>query len=417
MNRSSPSFEKANVGSFAEQIVSPLTKNPHIRIALVAGELSGDMLGTGVIESLKEIYPSALFFGIGGEGMASAGLDVFAPMDALSVMGLTEVLCHLPRLLRLRRDFIAAVNQFKPDLFVGIDAPDFNLPIEKRLRSQGIKTVHLGCPTVWAWRQGRIKTIRKAVDLLLALFPFEPEFLAARGQKSLFIGHPLADRLEPAGDPSPSREILGLDPEQPVIGLLPGSRHGEVSRLLPHYLDAATRLNQDQPQWQFAIPAATDRLFSEISAEIQQRKLTEVVHVYAGQSRDIMRASDVLLMASGTATLEALILGRPMVVCYRMSWLSAQIIRRLINVPHFSLPNVLWGGELVPEVVQNDVNGRNLAAIVRDLHSDRAKLKQQMDGFNTLRPQLRRDASRQAAKAISELIHPVGESPQGSDLI
>lgn len=383
---------------------SPHPERP-LRIALVAGELSGDILGAGVIEALKAHAPEARFFGIGGPGMIANGLEAFAPIEALSVMGLTEVLRHLPRLLRLRRDLSRAILNFQPDVFIGIDAPDFNLTLERRLKQKGIRTVHLGCPTIWAWRRGRVRTLRKAVDLLLTLFPFEPAILAKEGLPAEYIGHPLADQLIPVDPPALSRPALELDVERPVVGILPGSRRSEVSRLLPPFLDLVEQGLAQTPAWQFVIPAATKPLWGFIANTLAQRGLTQHVRLVDGNSRAVMQASDVLVLASGTAALEAMLLGRPMMVCYRLSTLSAFILQRMLYVPHFSLPNILAGDAIVPELVQDEVNGPALhAQVVALMEKGGVLARQQLDVFNTLRPELRRNASHRAAEAILGLI-------------
>jgi lipid-A-disaccharide synthase len=375
-----------------------------MRIALVAGEPSGDYLGAGLIRALADRYPTAQFEGIGGPAMQAAGLRSHHPLEALSVMGLIEVLGHLPRLLAIRRDLRRRWISDPPDVFIGIDAPDFNLGLERALRAAGITTLHYVSPTVWAWRSGRISAIRAAVDRMLCIFPFEPDFLAAAGIDARFVGHPLADAIAPQPDPHGARAALGLAVTESAVAILPGSRRGEVNRLLPSFLDAGRQLLAESPDRRLIVPAATPGLRPLIESLIAKAGLTRWVTVVDGQARTVLTAADVGLIASGTATLEAMLLGCPAVMAYRMNRITAMFVRRSLRIQTFAIPNLLAGEPLIPEFVQEQVQVEPLAEALRELLASPERRTSVIAQFATLHEQLRCNASERAADSVVELL-------------
>ncbi|MDG4554931.1 MAG: lipid-A-disaccharide synthase [Candidatus Competibacter sp.] len=377
-----------------------------MHIALVAGELSGDVLGAGLIAALKERYPRARFSGIGGPGMIGQGLRGLAPLERLAVMGLVEVVRHLPELLRIRRRLYRTWLVDPPAVFIGIDAPDFNLGLERRLRVRGIPTVHYVSPSVWAWRPWRVRKIARSVDLMLTLLPFEVAFYQRHDVPVRFVGHPLADCISPHNDPLLARRLLHVDvpAEARIVALLPGSRGGEVSRLGPLLLDTAAWLWARRPELHFVLPAATPSLFDMLESMRAGRAPALPMTLVQGQSREAMAAADVVLLASGTATLEAMLLERPMVVAYRVAPMTAWIARRLLTISHFALPNLLAGRELVPEFVQDAATVDNLGLAVLRWLDDATARAESVAEFGALHGRLRCDASRRAAAAVAELL-------------
>lgn len=369
------------------------------RVAIVAGELSGDVLAGQLIVALRTLWPNAIFEGVAGLNMEQQGCQALFSIDRLSVMGLVEVLRHLPELLRIRRELLDQWRRNPPDVFIGVDAPDFNLPVAHRLRQQGIPTVHFISPSVWAWRKYRVRKIARAVDLMLVLLPFEEDFYKRNGVNALFVGHPFADVTAPCDNPRLYRERLALPLEKRVIGLLPGSRVGEVARLAKPFFEIAAWCAERDSSLVYAVPCATPAARSIIERELAPYpNLT--IHLFDGQAREIMAASDVLLVASGTATLEALLVTTPMVVAYRLHPLTYALASRLLHVPYFSLPNLLANTRLVDEFTQEHVCapeiGPRLAALLNDADR-REKMRQH---FRELGQSLRHDAARTAAAAI-----------------
>ncbi len=377
-----------------------------MHVAMVAGELSGDLLGAGLIAALRARYPQARFSGIGGPEMLAQGFHTVAPLERLAVMGLVEVLSHLPELLRIRRALHQHWLADPPQVFVGIDAPDFNLGLERRLRARGVPTVHYVSPSVWAWRPWRVRKIARAVSLMLTLLPFEAAFYRDHGVPVRHVGHPLADAIPLRSDPLLARRSLHLDwpAEAKVVALLPGSRLGEISRLGPVFLETARWLHARRPELRFLIPAATPRLHEVLTALRDHYAPTLPLMLVQGHSRAAMAAADVVLLASGTATLEAMLLKRPMVVAYRVAPATAWIARRLLTVSHFALPNLLAGRELVPEFIQEAATAANLGPAVLRWLDETVTREALTAEFDVLHDQLRRDASRQAATAIAELL-------------
>lgn len=373
--------------------------NTPLRIALVAGEASGDILGAGLMRALKVRHPSVEFIGVGGPLMEAEGLTSYFPMERLSVMGLVEVLGRLPELLARRRRLIRSLVSAKPDVFIGIDAPDFNLTLALKLRQAGIRTVHYVSPSVWAWRQKRVLKIRQACDLMLTLFPFEAKFYDEHQVPVCFVGHPLADDIPLQADRAAARDALQVPDDIGLVALLPGSRGGEVTRLGSLFLDAAERLRTLRPGVQFVMPCAGPQRRQQLEALLTTRNLP--VKLLAGQSHLALAACDAVLIASGTATLEALLFKRPMVVAYRVAPLTWRILKRLVKSPYISLPNLLAQRQLVPELLQDDATADALAEAVAPLIDGG---QAQTDGFDVIHRTLRRDASARAADAVLELV-------------
>ncbi|RZI31293.1 lipid-A-disaccharide synthase [Pseudomonas orientalis] len=369
-----------------------------LRIALVAGEASGDILGAGLMRALKARHPAIEFIGVGGPLMQAEGLTSYFPMERLSVMGLVEVLGRLRELLARRKLLIKTLIDERPDVFIGIDAPDFTLNIELKLRQAGIKTVHYVSPSVWAWRQKRVLKIREGCDLMLTLLPFEARFYEEKGVPVRFVGHTLADAIPLQADRDAARTELGLV-AGPLVALMPGSRGGEVGRLGSLFFDAAERLQALKPGVRFVLPCASPQRRAQIETLLQGRNLP--LTLLDGQSHLALAACDAVLIASGTATLEALLYKRPMVVAYRLAPLTFWILKRMVKSPYISLPNLLAQRLLVPELLQDDATPEALAQTLLPLIDDGAE---QTRGFDDIHRTLRRDASNQAADAVLELI-------------
>lgn len=386
-----------------------------LRIALVAGEASGDQLGAGLIAELRARFPQVEFAGIGGPAMRAAGFDAWHDSQALAVMGLAEVLAHLPRLLRLRSGLRRRLLAWKPDVFVGIDAPDFNLGVEKWLKARGIRTVHYVSPSVWAWREGRAEKIGRSADRVLCLFPMEPPIYAKHAVDARFVGHPLADAIPLHPDRAAARAVLGLDATSPVLALLPGSRLGEIARMLPVFLDAAELVAQRVPALRIALPAANEACEHAIRTLLATKPgVAARVRVLHGDAQRAMIASDLVLLASGTAALEAMLCKRPMVVGHRISPTTYRIVTKLglLKTRYVSLPNVLADAPLVPELLQDDCVPEKLAAACLRWLGQPQAVEAVLPRFVELHETLRRDASARAADAVVELVAgPVAIAP------
>ncbi|MCG6658346.1 lipid-A-disaccharide synthase [Halomonas campisalis] len=385
--------------------VEKVDNHTPLRVYLVAGELSGDTLGAGLMRALKARYPDAVFRGIGGPKMIAEGIDSRFPLETLSVMGLVEVLKHLPELIRVRRTLKAEALAWRPHIMVGIDAPDFNLGLERQLRQAGITTAHYVSPTVWAWRQGRVKGIAKSVDAMLTFLPFEAAFYARHRVPVAFVGHPLADEFPLQSERNAARDALGLPGPATVLAVLPGSRANEIRFLGETFLAAAERLCAARPALRVVIPAATPARHRELEALLARRPaLAERVTLLEGQSREAMVASDAVLLASGTAALEAMLCHRPMLVAYKMAPLSHALVKRLVKTEWISLPNLIARETLVPELVQDAATPEAIADRLGALLDDaegRAALEAR---FASMHAGLQRDASRRAAEAIDALV-------------
>ena len=400
---------------------SPITNHQSRLFVLVAGEASGDLLGADLVAALRERYPDARFAGIGGERMIAAGFESWHPIGALSVMGLVEVLRHLPRLLAIRRDVVRRTRQLRPDVFIGIDAPDFNLGVERRLKRRGIRTVHYVSPSVWAWREKRAAKIGASADRVLCLFPMEPPIYARHGVDARFVGHPLADRMPIEPDRTGARAALGLPADARVLAVLPGSRLGEIARLAPDFLGAAALLRRTLPDLRVVVPAANAACEAAIEAHLRAAGIDDpashgitIVSPAAAasdsrlpipDSRIAMAAADAILVASGTATLEAMLAKRPMVVAYRIAALTYRIVKGLglLKVDRYALPNVLAGRDLAPELMQDACTPDALAAALAPMLRGEADPGLSAE-YVRLHEALRRDASRSAAAAIADLV-------------
>ncbi|HIQ45210.1 MAG TPA: lipid-A-disaccharide synthase [Pseudomonas oleovorans] len=369
-----------------------------LRVALVAGEASGDILGAGLMQAIKLRHPDVEFIGVGGARMDAEGLTSYFPMERLAVMGLVEVLGRLFELLGRRRQLARDLIAAQPDVFIGIDAPDFNLGLELKLRRAGIRTVHYVSPSVWAWRQKRVLKIREACDLMLTLFPFEAQFYDAHQVPVRFVGHPLADAIPQHADRAAARDALDLPHDEAVVALMPGSRGGEVARLGELFLDAAIRLRALRPGIRFLLPCATPERREQLEQMLAGRDLP--LTLLDGRSHEVLAACDAVLIASGTATLEALLYKRPMVVAYRVAPMTYRILKRLVKSPYISLPNLLAERLLVPELIQDAATAEALAQTVAPL-IDGGQV--QTEGFDVIHRALRRDASVSAADAVLKL--------------
>ncbi|BBP84936.1 MULTISPECIES: lipid-A-disaccharide synthase [Pseudomonas] len=370
-----------------------------LRIALVAGEASGDILGSGLMQALKARHPDAEFIGVGGPLMEAEGLASYFPMERLAVMGLVEVLGRLPELLSRRKRLIATLIDARPDVFIGIDAPDFNLGVELKLRRAGIRTVHYVSPSVWAWRQKRVLKIREGCDLMLTLFPFEAQFYEAHQVPVRFVGHPLADTIPLEADRAAARTAIGVPDGAALVALMPGSRGGEVGRLGSLFLDAAERMRSMRPGLHFVLPCASPARRQQLEQMLAGRNLP--LTLLDGRSHQALAACDAVLIASGTATLEALLYKRPMVVAYKVAPMTYRILKRLVKSPYVSLPNLLAQRLLVPELLQDAATPEALAQTLVPL-LDGGDV--QTEGFDRIHRTLRLDASKEAAGAVLDLI-------------
>lgn len=352
-------------------------QNRKLKIGIVVGEVSGDTLGAKLIRSFREQGIDVEFEGIGGPQMIAEGFKSYYPMDILSVMGIVEVLKDLKKLFAVRDGLVEKWTNDPVDIFIGIDAPDFNLRLSKSIKEKNlaIKTVQYVSPSVWAWRQGRVHGIRATIDLVLCLFPFEKAFYHQFNVNAAFVGHPLASQLPLENPIRPAKEALGLDPDQKFIALLPGSRGGEVERLAPLVLDAAQLIQAKHPEYQFLIPAINDARKQQIEKILEQYPESLRVQIKLLENQDneskigrmVMNASDIVALASGTATLEAMLLHRPMVTFYKLNWLTYIIAKLLVKIPYYSLPNIIAGKKVISELIQSDATPENLANDIEKL--------------------------------------------------
>ena len=373
-----------------------------LRIAIVAGEVSGDILAAGLMRELRVRHPDAQFIGIAGPRMQEIGVETLFEMEELSVMGLVEVLGRLPRLLQVRRELIRALTLNPPDLFIGVDAPDFNIGVELKLKRQGIKTVHYVSPSVWAWRHSRIHKIKAATDLVLAFLPFEKAFYDAHQAPCRFVGHTLADAVPLVNDKAEACLRLGLDPLKPYLALLPGSRQAEVAMLAPLFLQACQLLRREHPELEFVVPLVNARRRAQFVTILQAVAPELPIHLFDGQARDVMAAGDAILLASGTATLEAMLVKRPMVVGYKVNALTYWLAERLVKIRTFALPNLLAAKMLVPELIQEACTPEAICREVsRLLGQDNQPL---LAEFTRLHQLIRCDADKQAATAVLQLL-------------
>ncbi|GAB2882042.1 lipid-A-disaccharide synthase [Microbulbifer echini] len=377
--------------------------NRPVRIGVVVGEASGDILGAGLIQALQKRLPEVRFEGIAGPRMQALGAKSLFPMERLSVMGLVEPLKRLPELLKIRRTLREHFLENPPDLFIGIDAPDFNLSLEESLKAEGICTVHYVSPSVWAWRRGRIKKIARAINHMLTLLPFEAAFYRENQVPVTFVGHPLADDIPLQVNNSAARTELGFKVDDRVIALLPGSRGGEVRLLGPLFLQTARWCHQRNPDLKFVLPAANEQRLAELQEQLEGYPGLPVT-LLLGDSQKALGVSDCVLIASGTATLETMLLKKPMVVAYKLGRITYAIVSRMLHTPWVSLPNLLAQRELVPEILQSDATPENLGAALMRYFEDPLLSDQLQREFDDLHQQLRRNASERAADAVCSLL-------------
>ena len=381
------------------------------RFVVVAGEASGDLLGADLIAALKARFPNASFAGIGGARMREAGMEIWQPMERLAVMGLVEVLKHLPSLLALRRAVFWRTLQEKPDVFIGIDAPDFNLGLEKKLKRAGIRTAHYVSPSIWAWRENRAERIGHSADRVLCLFPMEPPIYARHHVDARFVGHPLANAFALHPDKLAARRALGLADDALVLAVLPGSRLGEIARLGRDFLGAAILLRKEFPDLRIVAPMANASCRAAFEELMRGVGLAEPgtepwVTLLDGRAHESMLAADAILLASGTAALEAMLAKRPMVVAYRIASMTYRIVKTLgmLKTQVYSLPNILAGRRVVPELMQDDCTPQSLAAAIAPMLRARVLAADLLDEFVRIHESLRGEAGHDAAAAIAELI-------------
>jgi lipid-A-disaccharide synthase len=374
-------------------------------IVLVAGEASGDQLGAALIRAIRQKEPEVRFAGIGGPLMKAEGCDCWWDTGLLSLMGLSEVISHLPRLLKLRRQLIQRVVEHKPDVFIGIDAPDFNLGVEKRLKARSIPVIHYVSPTIWAWRSGRVKSITKTTDRVLCLFPFEPQCYAQYPVAADYTGHPMADEIPMQVEVKPARIALGVDSGSTCIGLLPGSRMSEVEKLSAAMLDAADILGKQNPDLCFLVPAATETIAHYLKSLLHNYPAVNC-RVFSGRGKDVMAAAEIVICASGTATLEVMLVKRPMIVCYRVSGMTYRLLKwfKLIKTRFFALPNILAGELLIPELIQDEVTGQKIADEAIQWLNQPERVEILKHRFEELHRVLKIDAAATAGKAVLEHI-------------
>ena len=360
-----------------------------MKIAISAAETSGDLIASSLVSVLKSYQPDYEIEGLVGDKMTEAGCKRLWHTDQVNVMGFSEVLRKLPSVLSLRRAMIRYYSSNRPDVFIGVDSPDFNFKIERKLKRNGVKTIHFVSPSVWAWRAKRIKKIKKSTDLMLCLFPFEVDFYLTHNQKAVFVGHPLAEKLKPRKKHTPNKQIL----------LMPGSREAEIKTLLPELLSAVHLMHKKDPQIQFSLSLANEHLKDWVEDKLQGLDIILSV----GDAHEKIKNSDLVIVASGTATLEVALLAVPMVVVYKLSKVSYQIVKRLLNTKNISLPNKILGRDIVPELIQNDVTGQNISDhAMKLIVSDNTNLVKELEKIHSL---LNQKASVKSAEAIIEFLH------------
>lgn len=394
------------MNNIAESMIAETQSTKSLTIAMVAGEASGDLLGANLICALKSRFPGCQFIGIGGEKMQALGFQSLYPMERLAVMGIVDVLPRLWELLKMRKALAQRLQTLQPDLFVGIDAPDFNLGLEKKLKQAGITTAHYVSPSVWAWRQGRIKKIKQAVDLMLTVFPFEARFYEQHNAPVAFVGHPLADEIPLQADAEAARKQLNIPLTKTVLAVLPGSRKGELHHLGPVFLETMQRIKSSMPDIEFLIPAANAERKAQLEEMIRQQGTELLITLVDGQAQTVMAAANAVLITSGTATLEAMLLKRPMVVAYQWGKLSHWLISPFVKTPYIALPNLLAGEQIVEEYVQQQVSPEKLAEAVKRCFNAQEMIRLQQR-FTEIHRQLRLDAGAKAASALAQLLQKV----------
>jgi lipid-A-disaccharide synthase len=394
----------ASITVFRNLVAGMSDKIRTLHIGIVAGESSGDALGAGLIRAIREREPHAIFEGIGGPRMIDAGCFSLYPMERISVMGLSEVVRHLPALLGMRHDLRAHFLESPPDIFIGIDAPDFNLGLERSLKQAGIRTLHYVSPSVWAWRRYRVRRIARSCDCLLTLFPFEEDFYRQQSVQIRCVGHPLADQLVDEINLATARHHLGFPLEMPLVALLPGSRRDEVRRLAGPFIRTALWCRELMPDMRFVVPLANRGCRAEFEKVLRQHRESLPITLINGRSLEAMAAADVVLLACGTAALECMLLKRPMVVAYRLSPLSYRIARLLTGTRSYSLPNLLAGRPVVREIIQHGLTAEKLGGEIMRLINNRRLTRELAEIFSGIHTGLRRDANRSAADAVLDMV-------------
>ncbi|GBE08234.1 MAG TPA: lipid-A-disaccharide synthase [Gammaproteobacteria bacterium] len=384
------------------------------KIGIVAGEVSGDLLAAGLIRELRQYPYTFEFTGIAGPKMLEQACESLYPMKKLTLMGLDGLFGRLSEILQIRRSLVHYFEAKPPDLFIGIDAPDFNLGLEKKLRKAGIPVLHYVSPTVWAWRKYRLRSMRHSIDRILVLFPFELDFYRQHKLNAKLVGHPMVRDINSDPDIESLRKSFGLSLQKKVIALLPGSRRGEIQRMAGDFLQAAAELSGKHPNLQFVTAMPDSALMDVFEAEVQKTGLKNIDLVrVVGHSRDIMACADILMLASGTAALEAAIVGRPVVVAYKVSWFTKTLVQLLARVKYFSMPNNLVGYRLVPELMQDDCTPENLEHEVSRYLSDEAEVKKVTKVFRQIRESLDIDSDRLAAETVLEMLGLCNETEPG----
>lgn len=382
-----------------------------IRIAMVAGETSGDLLASHLIRALRRHLPDAEFFGIGGPKMQAEGFDVRWPCELLAVHGYVDALKRYRELSGIRRALLAQIRAERPDAFIGVDAPDFNLWLEGKVRDAGIPAIHFVGPSIWAWRGGRIKRIARSVSHMLCLFPFEPELYERAGVPVSYVGHPLADEFPLEPDRAAARERLGIPLERGVVAMLPGSRQSEVRNLADIFIGTAKILHERDPERLFLVPLATRETRQLFEEALHRQDASGLpIRMLFGHAVEAMTAADVVLVASGTASLEAALLKRPMVITYRIGKWQYRLMKRMAYLPWVGLPNILCGETVVPELLQDEADPEHLAAAIDDWFADDARRAAVAARFSDLHRTLRQDTARRAAEAILPYLYKAGKA-------
>jgi lipid-A-disaccharide synthase len=378
-----------------------------VRIAMVAGEASGDLLAAHLIAALKVKLPDAVFYGIGGPRMEGKGFDAWWPMEKLAVMGYVDALKHYREISGIRRQLKKRLLENKPDIFIGVDAPDFNLGLETDLKSAGVKTIHYVSPSIWAWRGGRIKKIARAVDRVLALFPMEPPLYEKERIPVTYVGHPLADIIPLETNKFVVREKLALPRDLPIFALLPGSRNGELEKMAETFVQTAKIIRERHlPNAMFVVPLTTRETRLQFEMAIYTQQAGDVpFRLLFGHAQDALGAADVSLVASGTATLEAALIKRPMVITYKIAKLSYWIMKRMAYQPFVGLPNILAGRSVVPEILQEQATPENLAEALVKLYEDKENAALVAEAFTEIHLQLRQNTAEKAANAVIECLN------------
>jgi len=377
-----------------------------VRIAMVAGEPSGDLLASHLIAALKERLPDAIFYGIGGPKMQGKGFDSWWPMEKLSVMGYWDALKHYREIAGIRRQLKKRLLDLKPDIFIGVDAPDFNLGLEGALKAAGLRTIHYVSPSIWAWRGGRIKKIGRAVNRVLALFPMEPPLYEKERIPVTYVGHPLADIIPMETSKQAVREKLALPRDYPTFAMLPGSRQGELELMADTFVQTAKIIYEHfQTHAIFVVPLTTRETRLQFEAAIYRQQAAEIpFRLLFGHAQDALGAADVSLVASGTATLEAALIKRPMVITYKIAKFSYWLMKRMAYLPYVGLPNVLAGRYVVPEILQDEATPENLAEALIKLYEDKENAEAVEEAFTDMHWQLRQNTAEKAANAVIECL-------------